>query len=154
MRIYREPANLFVAGFVGTPTTNLWEGTVTLRDGAWWFEEKTADSANGFALPVAEEHAGALRSHLGRPIIVGLRPEHVAVVEASRLSSPGMITAMVRIVERTGTESWLHCASAAQKITARAGAEAAGAKAGDSVRLVTDLSQARYFDPVTQQAIC
>ena len=69
LELYDQPANLFVAGFIGLPPMNTWK--VTVREG---FLE-----GEGFRCPLTEAERGILASHAGKEIILGVRPEHIAL---------------------------------------------------------------------------
>ena len=85
LQLYDRPANLFVAGFIGSPAMNFISGTVG-EDGF-----KTPD---GLILPL-DANAGA---HVGSSAVYGIRPEHLA------LDSGGLPFA-VDLVEPTGSET-------------------------------------------------
>ena len=86
--VYRAPANRFVAGFIGTPSMNLVDGTLAQENGGWVFE------APGLKLPV-----GALGPHASPgAACLGLRPEHVTI-------GRGPVRGTVQLVEQTGHEN-------------------------------------------------
>jgi multiple sugar transport system ATP-binding protein len=70
--LYERPVNLFVAGFIGSPAMNLFDATLTESDGS------LAVEFGGFRLPIPADIASArsgLRRHVGRIIVLGIRPE-------------------------------------------------------------------------------
>ncbi len=85
LELYDRPANLFVAGFIGSPAMNFIAGTVR-EDGF-----KTAD---GFLLPLDANVA----AHIGNSAIYGIRPEHLALDRAG-------LPFAVELVEPTGSET-------------------------------------------------
>src|SRR5262249_28171509 len=85
LELYDRPVNLFVAGFIGSPAMNFFEGTVA-ADGF--------HSTGGFRLPISSAPAGSQ----GRPVIYGLRPEHIAL-------DPSGVPVTVKVVEPTGSET-------------------------------------------------
>ncbi|MCF7698973.1 sn-glycerol-3-phosphate import ATP-binding protein UgpC [Loktanella sp. M215] len=91
MAIYDRPANVFVAGFIGSPAMNFVNGTLGT-------EGLLVASGQTIALPVA---AG----HQGRRVTVGLRPEHLTTVEASHA---GALPLRVRAVETLGADAYAH----------------------------------------------
>jgi multiple sugar transport system ATP-binding protein len=86
--LYDRPNNLFVAGFIGSPAMNMIDGTISPTD------PKTFLTLKGTALPLAKpvDAAG------GRPLVYGLRPEHVRL-------DPNGIPATVVVTEPTGAET-------------------------------------------------
>src|SRR5213596_226311 len=97
-RLYDRPANLFVAGFIGTPPMNLLEGTVTSNGGL-------SVEIGVQTLPLADEalrEYPGLREYRGRPVVVGLRAGNVHAA-AVRSDLP-TLTARVELVEALGSE--------------------------------------------------
>ena len=91
-RLFNEPANLFVAAFIGSPSMNLVEGTVS----------KGSVSFAGFSIPVAPNRD--LSAHDGRKVIVGIRPS--SFEDASLFPREGVPTLEVvpDVTEELGTE--------------------------------------------------
>lgn len=91
MELFNNPANTFVAGFLGSPPMNQVKGTLT-ETGA-----RIGDTE--IKLP------GAVNDHAGRDVIVGIRPEHVMLSEGERTSS---LPIVLDLVEPLGSEALLH----------------------------------------------
>ncbi|MGE0714875.1 MAG: sn-glycerol-3-phosphate import ATP-binding protein UgpC [Alphaproteobacteria bacterium] len=91
--LYENPATQFVAGFIGSPAMNFVMGTVA-ADG------KSVAMPGGVSAPLAERHGAAA----GRPVTVGLRPEHIQLAEG------GTSTAdlSVDLVELLGADTIVH----------------------------------------------
>jgi multiple sugar transport system ATP-binding protein len=98
-RLYDKPANLFVAGFIGTPPMNLLEGTVSVNRGA-----SVDIGGNPIALPdEALANYPGLRTRGGVKVIVGLRASDLHPAQG-RDDLP-QIHARVQLVESLGGES-------------------------------------------------
>ncbi len=95
--LHRRAANIFVAGFIGSPAMNFLPATARLSD-----RGPVAELADRTVLQIA---TGA-RIRDGQPLRIGLRPEHLALVP------DGGIPARVRQVEPTGAQTHLHVALA------------------------------------------
>jgi multiple sugar transport system ATP-binding protein len=125
-RLYEEPANLFVAAFIGSPAMNLLEGTFEV--------DSAGDGSSGGSGPRVSfgEHwlvvpssvidsRPALRDFDGRPVVVGIRPEHLydASLVGDRLgATPSTLRAEVELREALGSELVMHLrAGARQAIT-------------------------------------
>jgi multiple sugar transport system ATP-binding protein len=91
-QIYNEPANEFVARFIGSPSTNMFEATVRRDDNGVWL---VTDSSE-FALP--EERAADLSASDGQSVTFGIRPEYMNVVEAGN----GIFDAEIDVKELHG----------------------------------------------------
>jgi multiple sugar transport system ATP-binding protein len=114
-RLYEQPANLFVASFIGSPAMNMLEGSLDRDGDGLVCRIGTAT----LALP-AEVLAArpALASHLGRPIAVGIRPE--ALDEPGRRdgSDGGRLRGRVQTVEALGPEQLAHIEIEARPVLA------------------------------------
>ena len=87
MELYRRPANLFVAGFIGSPAMNFFEATIA--GGA-------AQATNGLRFPFVAER----QLVDGHKVVVGVRPEHFA-------SGDGAMEGEVTFVEPTGGQTFV-----------------------------------------------
>jgi multiple sugar transport system ATP-binding protein len=133
--LYDAPANLFVAGFIGSPAMNFFSGRL---DGG---ERPTLVTASGFKIPLA----AAPRAAVGSEIVMGVRPEHVT------LGGPLAIPAQVMVVEPTGYETQVIAKLAGQDIVC-VFRERLNSRPGDSIALTLD-GPLHFFDAETGQAI-
>jgi multiple sugar transport system ATP-binding protein len=107
-RLYEHPANLFVAGFIGSPAMNLVEASLTSEKGAMFVD--FADNR----LRVEDEALSlrpALRQYEGRRVVLGIRPEDME--DANLMSGAPedqMIPAVVALRENMGSEVFVHFA--------------------------------------------
>ena len=122
LELYDDPANLFVAGFIGSPAMNFLKGRL---NGA------AVAVGNGISLPVRTK----LES--GRDVLVGVRPEHLAVAADG-------VPAEVVIVEPTGADTQIFCKLAGTDVTAVV-RERHDFRPGESIRLKPQLTY--LFDP-------
>ena len=135
--IYNKPANLFVAGFIGSPAMTFLKGEIGERDGGKVF-------VTGSETIALESYRGEV-PEAGRKAILGVRPEHVAVGrDAAR--------ATVDIDEPMGSDSLLWLSFAGQTLSARAPAEH-GFQSGETVGVSFDISKASLFDIQTEQRL-
>jgi multiple sugar transport system ATP-binding protein len=143
LSIYKSPANLFVAAFIGWPPMNFFTGGIVRRDGQIWF----MGSAK-FALSVEPARAPRLSDYADKSVILGLRPQDISV-NASKLNA---IPANVEVIEFLGAETFLSMKIEPHSFTVRAPAEAAF-KIGETIPVSFDMQKARFFDPATELAI-
>ena len=99
LELFYQPANLFVAGFIGSPRMNFVEATVGALDGA-----HVTLSGGGLKQPVVFEAEGAATLGRDGKVTLGIRPDKVEIVPAGE----GALAGTVRLVERLGTESHVH----------------------------------------------
>ena len=156
LRLYRAPANLFVAGFIGSPPMNLARGVIE-KDGPDWrfrFEHGAGNPpARQLAVPIVANHMPALMPYADRAVILGLRPEDIPPANGSDISrSAARLNARVELVEPLGAETLVHfdvhgwaCLGrwAAREIPAR----------GAAVKVDLAMAHAHFFDPETECAI-
>ena len=88
LELFDRPANLFVAGFIGSPSMNLLKGTVRRGD-------KPSSISGGVSMPIAARQA---RWRNGRKVIYGVRPEHLEIDKDG-------VAARISVVEPTGSET-------------------------------------------------
>jgi len=98
MALYEEPANLFVAGFVGSPAMNLIRGTLR-RQGGWRLAGAQGELALGEALPDP-----AWSAWCDREVVLGIRPEHLQPVETGAAA----LIAQLEVIEPVGNEIFLN----------------------------------------------
>jgi multiple sugar transport system ATP-binding protein len=154
--LYRHPANLFVAGFIGSPPMNFFQGTLVQKGNALFFQEQSPHSAAapaGLALRLEDSLAARMRDCPGRKVILGIRPEHIA----DRLSVPDAppeqtVEAVVEVVQPMGSETYLHLAGGAQPFVARLPATDC-LHAGQRIVLAFAMRHAQLFDPATGEAV-
>ena len=140
LEIYNRPSNLFVAGFIGSPSMNFLSGRTT--DGG-----KTFDF-NGLQIDLAGYEGGAVGAR--EAAILGLRPEHLRIVAAAE---PGKtIPAVVEIDEPMGADSLVWLKSGDLPMSVRVPVEDRPAH-GASVHLKVDMSKASIFDTRSEQRI-
>jgi multiple sugar transport system ATP-binding protein len=103
MRLYEQPANLFVAGFLGSPGMNLLRGHLR-RDGA------ASLDMGGMLLPLGGLAlvGSSLEAYVDREIVLGLRPEHLRVGKVSAPHTDAELDASVEVIEPVGNEIFLN----------------------------------------------
>ena len=140
--LHAHPANMFVAGFIGSPAMN-------------FFPAKLAGSATApvadagfFQAPLAAGTGGAM----GRDVVVGIRPEDIDAGALVGQDGHLPVDAKVEVVEFLGNEFQLHLSSAGQTFVARVDTRTQN-QPGDSIRVGFDRSKLHVFDKQTEEAI-
>ena len=102
--LYDRPANMFVAGFIGSPAMNFFEAKLERRDGGLLVD------VGPFQLPVPARKAEAIASHVGKPIYFGIRPEdiHDAHFVPRGVDESARLTTNVTVVEPLGSEVYVY----------------------------------------------
>jgi ABC-type sugar transport system ATPase subunit len=133
--VYEAPANLFVAGFIGTPPMNTLPGTVVTDDGV-----APAVDLGGGSVPLPPGLAAPPRGGAG--VVVGIRPEHLTVDPA------GQIALDVRAVEWLGHECLVFGTVGETPVVVRQTGMST-LRAGGAGRLAVDPAAVHVFDPDT-----
>ena len=146
LEVYRRPANLFVAGFIGTPPMNVLRGSFEVQEGGGSFRH-----AQG-AITLPARWSNALQPFAERELLLGFRPESLGGA-ASPDTVRDAICGTVDVVEPMGAETFVQVLmSDGTRIVARVGAERAFVP-GTTVALPLDCGQLRFFDAKSGQAI-
>ena len=145
LELYDQPANKFVAGFIGSPAMNF--ATVTMTDGNGRITAKNA----GLEIEVPGAHADRLRPHVGRQLTLGVRPENLHLAGAG---DPEGLTfnSKVEVVEKLGSEILLDVRVGNDTMVA-AVAPTVRAKVQDSLRLAINPERLHFFDAKTEAAV-
>ena len=155
LTLYHHPANLFVAGFIGSPPMNFFRGTLHRRDGRFVFTEADG-SASALALPLDDTLAARAAAYVDRPVILGLRPEdiHDSLTLAASAPDPALTADVkIEISELMGAETYLHLTTAsATPFIARVRATHRF-EPGQRIKVAFDLARAHLFDPATEKAV-
>lgn len=130
MELYERPANLFVAGFIGSPSINFATGQV---------------DADGRVMLCGQDTGVRLPEQTNREVTVGVRPEDMQVGKGSWL-------AKVTLVEPTGAESYVLVNGPFGEFTLRM-AGAANFRHGDEIQLGFEASRVHVFDTTTGKRI-
>ncbi|PCJ94696.1 MAG: sugar ABC transporter ATP-binding protein [Hyphomicrobiales bacterium] len=141
LEIYDNPANLFVAQFIGSPGMNLVEGIVAEENGALILQAK------GLQLPLPK---GAEIS-VGQKIIYGIRPEHLVPTIAASTDGTGL-AAKISVVEPTGPEIHLYCSLADREVCAIS-RERMDWQPESDITLSPMIDRVHLFDESSKQAI-
>jgi multiple sugar transport system ATP-binding protein len=104
-RLYDRPANVFVAGFIGSPAMNFLNGRLVEERGSLYVEGR------GFKLLIPQEKAAQLSGQVGREVIVGIRPEDFRLESAGDGRADDSLCCRdvrVKVVEPLGSELIVH----------------------------------------------
>ena len=147
MNIYDNPANVFVAGFIGTPPMNL------IRGGLLEQEEHFAFRSGSITIPLPEEWSEALEEYAEKPVIFGIRPEDIGSEQAEKSGSPARLHAKVEVREPMGAETFLYLdAGTGTSCIARVDAHRQVA-VGDELDLPLFVRRAHLFDAESEKRI-
>ncbi len=146
LTLYRQPANLFVAGFIGSPPMNLLKGRIAHHDGALCFVQ----NGGGLEFPLTGHAEKIASAYVDKEIVFGLRPEHLSASDKETAAKP--ISFMIEVAEQMGAESILYLATGNRPIVTRVFGEHVY-KPGETYTACIDPALGHWFDPQTELAI-
>jgi multiple sugar transport system ATP-binding protein len=148
LTLYRQPENLFVAGFIGSPPMNLLKGKVEKGDGGLIFKEAADENAVNIPLKGPVEALAA--KVVGKPIVFGVRPEHLT--EESKNGSTAPVSSTIDIAEPMGSESLVYMKAGTGNLIARIHGEALY-HMGQPITVYVNLDKVALFDAETESVI-
>ena len=148
--IYDRPANLFVAGFMGSPAMNFIPAELTSNDGG----DAVSFPGLGGATTTLKLHGTPAGGAAGRKVILGIRPEHLSRHNPELRGKEGLATlrAPVEVVEPTGAETMAVLRVGELEIVGRFTPDEAP-RMGEEMIVSVDMTHACLFDPTTQRLI-
>jgi multiple sugar transport system ATP-binding protein len=145
LELYNEPANRFVAGFIGSPAMNFAEVRVAAENGSLWAESE------GIRIKVPEPIAPRLGAYAGKELTLGIRPEDLRIAGDAD-SKDLSFDAAVEVIERLGSEILLDVAVGQTTMVASV-EPTVGAKVHEQLRLAINPHRLHFFDNETEAAI-
>ncbi len=146
-KLYDFPANLFVAGFIGSPAMNFFPAKLT-RDG-----EKMIVDTGDFKVQIPDQHAKPYREMSGRDVIFGIRPENIHDPEFAPNNIHGeKVNATVDVTELMGNETLLYLVSRKHTFVGRVDPRSK-LRVGSSTQVIFDMDKFHIFDAATEQAV-
>jgi len=146
--VYERPHNLFVARFIGSPPMNTVDARVKIVDGQPW-----AEVAGAGRLPLSAAGPEPLAD--GVALVVGVRPEHLRLHDASgdpNAADTG-IAATITTIEWLGHERHILCEVGGQPVTLRTTSEGDPPEVGSVVHVTAHPDDVHLFDPATTRRV-
>jgi multiple sugar transport system ATP-binding protein len=144
LELYNDPANRFVAGFIGSPPMNFLTVSVSEEGGKIYIDE------GDFKLALPDEQKQIVKDYVGKQLVFGIRPEDLDYLEAEK---PGTtIKANVGVIEPLGAEIHVYVNTSSHQLIARVSPNVK-LEVGKEVYLFPHLEKAVFFDIETELAI-
>jgi multiple sugar transport system ATP-binding protein len=170
---YNQPRNRFVAGFIGMPPMNFFDGASKVCDHQLAFEEGTLLPApnvasdrsigakdgqslapgeltlpgNGFRLPIPDRLRGPLSERVGRHVVLGIRPEHLHLRPDEQNAATCPLELKVTVTEPLGNDMDVYMESNLNdRVVARVEATS-GLRSEQRVTVYVDLKKVHFFEP-------
>lgn len=149
LNLYQKPANMFVAGFIGSPSMNFIPGRLARQDSVFVFD------AGSWRVPIPQTLTPYVEPWGGKEVILGIRPEHIEDAALRNGALPphfAALRAKVEVHEPLGSDVILYLEAGGHSLVARVDANSS-ARMGDEVTVALDMSRLHLFDPINHQAI-
>ena len=142
--LYNAPANMFVAGFIGSPQMNFVDTLCVEENGKVFLE------AGNIRIPLPAAKAEALKKggFAGKQVVMGIRPENLSDEAAVIADAEAVITAEINVYELLGAEVFLYFELNGAHMTARVNPQTR-VKTGDKVQFAIDTDKIHVFDKET-----
>ena len=149
-QVYDDPADQFVAGFIGSPSMNFLTARLVAQDGALGVEMRGEQSA--FFVPVHKQ-ADRLRAWLGKQIVLGIRPEQITDAQQARGNHDVHRQRLkLDLTEPTGPDTLAFVRLNGSNVCCRVRPDQCPPP-GQTMELYFDLSKAVFFEPGSEKRI-
>ena len=143
--VYEKPSNMFVAGFIGSPSMNFLKGTF---DGKSF---KLVDS--NIKIDLSQKNIELLKDYVGDDVILGIRPEHIfAASDKSLDNKSSVFEVKCEISELLGSEMIVYGEIAEQKVLMKISSKY-NVQRDENIQCVFDDDAVHFFDNETKEAI-
>lgn len=144
--IYRYPANMFVAGFIGTPAMNFLHGTV---EGGYFIPDAGKDK-----IALTKDQLKLLENYIGRRVVLGIRPENLIYEKSGRYEkySKQSFEVVRGITEKLGDIINVHCGLGDAEIIIKMSSKY-NVEDCKTLRVAADSDYMRFFNESTTLAI-
>ncbi len=149
MVLYRHPVNMFVAGFIGTPSMNFLPAQLKSSGDGYVVD------TGAFQVATPPEHNGKLKDWIGKPVIFGVRPGDVFDASLTRVidvTAENTIEAKVDVIEPMGEMTVAYLTVGEQQLVAGLSSDTTAAE-GQPLKVAIDLNKTHLFDAETENAI-
>lgn len=147
IKLYNDPVNKFVAGFIGSPSMNFIDGKIVKKEAAFYYESK------GFSLKLPESFNDKLSEYTDKEVVLGVRPEDIYdKVFITQPKEGTVFRAIVEVIEPMGNEIFLYLKIADNSIVARVSPQT-NVKINQEMELVINVGKLHIFDKETEKTI-
>ena len=140
-KLYDQPDNLFVAGFIGSPAMNFFQGVVKKEQGKLFID------AGVFKVEIPKERVKTYQAYDKKKIIFGIRPEDIHNPDYLPSNiKPALVECKVEVAELMGNEIFLHLAAGEYTFIARVDPRT-NYKIAEKVQVTFNMDNFHLFDP-------
>ena len=144
--ISNNPANIFVAGFIGSPQMNFIDGTIKEEGGKYF----ACFQSEKIEMPMDKARLLKEKGYIGKNVIIGVRPEHLDDDQELVAANPTtVIKSKVEVTELMGAESYIYTKLGDQNITVRVNGSTK-LQNGQEAKFYVDANKIHIFDKETE----
>ena len=153
LTLYNQPNNMFVAGFIGSPSMNFLDVKV-IKSGSDFY----VDGHGSFKIKIPEDKINKnpeIKNYLDKEVVLGVRPENLVDSKINHdfeIGEDNTFEAEIDVLEPMGSEIYLYIDRDDYSMVARVEAES-DAEVGDKMEFAFDLNKMHIFDADTEEAI-
>lgn len=152
LNLYKNPANIFVAGFIGSPAMNFIDAKVEKNN------ERFKINTGSMNIEIPPAKAEGLSDYIGKTVVFGIRPEDIFDAQLSPVIKPtdeNTVSGTVDVVEPMGSIVTMYLTIGEHNMIATIDSDSpiARSKPGDNVRVVFDVDKTHLFDKKTENTI-
>ena len=145
--LYHNPRNVFVAGFIGSPSMNFFDATLREEDG------KMKVDTGVFDIEIPEAKSAPYRSHAGKKVIFGVRPEDIHDIDFQPPGiTPAPIETNVDVIEQMGNEMIIYLEEGGKNFIARTDPRTK-ARIGGRLGVAINIDNIHIFDIDTEMSL-
>ncbi len=146
-KLYHNPSNVFVAGFIGSPSMNFFDATLIKTDSG------ISIDTGIFQLPVPSDMIDAVQSYVGKTVIFGIRPEDIHDQDFQPASiNPVPMEVTVDVIEQMGNEMICYFEEGGKTFIGRLDPRTR-ARIGARINVVINIDNIHLFDADTEQSL-
>lgn len=149
LKLYNNPVNQFVAGFIGSPSMNFIDGKLIQENRLYFIDDKQSIKIN-----IRKNHEVQLSKYIDKEITVGIRPENIHATDSTNTDKRDKIEVTLDVTEPMGNEIFLYFEVSGANVIARIPAvKEEEQRAGENIALYVDANKMHFFDKDTKEVI-
>jgi len=150
---YDHPANMFVAGFIGSPAMNFLPAKLIGEGGRLYLMNADGAAGEHFKLKIPQDKVAELEGYRGQEVIFGIRPENLKTEEMAPDHDPeAVLEARVRVREPLGDELIILAKNGEQELVARLDPRVK-VEINQTIKLIAEMGFMHLFDKETEETI-
>ena len=145
--VYKQPANRFVAGFIGSPAMNFIDAELVRQRDGYFIDTP------GFKVKLPASFSPIIESYAGRRVVFGVRPEDMAAHDPAGPNHGNTLTVRTDVVETLGSETFVYLTCGPHAIVARMDTPEQPLTLGQTLEVDLKMSRTHIFDKETSRTI-